>query len=247
MSVQSTVAGNVPHSSLAGWALRYAALETRAKKQQEANGLQNERENKVPGSHSCYRTAFELSHEKVKLCESIDLLFVEHTEKSPAKRAAVGLRQSLIRACHQLKERPIQFHFDVDGLNPQQIPAMGTHVPGGMILRKGHYIAEGLCTTITSLGNAILQHLGNRDPRIILSRIHSAFKVKPALLRHIVLFEECLNKIHDNLELLPVTCVALARVKMSALLSSSDSAESTVLGSLRNREMDRGSPDTYNR
>lgn len=35
--------------------------------------------------------------------------------------------------------------------------------------------------------------------------------------------------------LLPVTCVALARVKIKALLSSSDSAERTVLGSLRNR------------
>lgn len=35
--------------------------------------------------------------------------------------------------------------------------------------------------------------------------------------------------------LLPVTWVALARVKIKALLSSSDSAERTVLGSLRNR------------
>lgn len=35
--------------------------------------------------------------------------------------------------------------------------------------------------------------------------------------------------------LLPVTCVALARVKIKALLSSSDSADRTVLGSLRNR------------
>lgn len=34
---------------------------------------------------------------------------------------------------------------------------------------------------------------------------------------------------------LPVTCVALARVRIRALLSSSDSAESTVLGSLRKR------------
>lgn len=43
----------------------------------------------------------------------------------------------------------------------------------------------------------------------------------------------CLSIMKERL--LPVTCVALARVKISALFSSSDSAERTVLGSLRKR------------
>lgn len=57
---------------------------------------------------------------------------------------------------------PIHLSFDVDALDPQWAPSTGTPVRGGLTLREGDFIAEGVHQT----GQLVAMDLVEVNPRL---------------------------------------------------------------------------------
>jgi len=45
------------------------------------------------------------------------------------------------------RKTPIHLSFDVDAIDPPEVPSTGTRVPGGISFREGRYICEAIAET----------------------------------------------------------------------------------------------------